>query len=335
MTLKSICTFILGIVIFSSCSHDPLDIDASDIKVDIKFYNVDSSFVHADSAQIISLHNKYKNEIGNIYDYELGYCLGIGNVSDTAFYRSFTAFLNDEYVKRVSQRIEEKFSNLTTQKKEIEDGFKRIKFHIPNGKIPKSIVFMNSFYASNAFCTETEIGIGLERYLGKETDVIQELPADQFYEWMKEGLDEKYLTRDAICAWVMTHYVEEVEGNLVEEMINWGKILYLTQAAFPDKDIAHVLRYSTEEFQWAVDNEYQHWKYLVDEKMLFKTDERIKTNLLNDAPFTAGFPEKGPDRLGQFFGLRMVQKYIEIKEISVKELINTPYTAILAEYEID
>jgi hypothetical protein len=31
----------------------------------------------------------------------------------------------------------------------------------------------------------------------------------------------------------------------------------------------------------------------------------------------------------------MVQKYIEIKEISVKELINTPYTAILAEYEID
>jgi hypothetical protein len=31
----------------------------------------------------------------------------------------------------------------------------------------------------------------------------------------------------------------------------------------------------------------------------------------------------------------MVQKYMEIKQVSVKEIINTPYTAILAEYEID
>jgi len=310
-------------------------VDISNIKLDIHFYNIDSSLVHADSNELISLHKKYKKEIGNIYDYELGYCLGIGDVSDTAYYNSITAFLEDDYVKRVSKRIEEKFSNLSTQKKEIEDGFKRLKFHFPSGKIPKSVVFMNSFFASNAFCTETEIGIGLERYLGKETDVIQELPANQFYEWMKEGLDAKYLTRDAICAWAMTHYVEEVEGNLVEEMIRWGKILYVTQAAFPAKEVADILRYSKDEFQWAVDNEYQHWKYMVDEKMLFKIDERIKTNLLNDAPFTAGFPEKGPDRLGQFFGLRMVQKYMEINKVSVKELINTPYTAILAEYEID
>ena len=57
--------------------------------------------------------------------------------------------------------------------------------------------------------------------------------------------------------------------------------------------------------------------------------------MLNDAPFTVGLPEKGPDRLGQFIGWRMVHKYMEIKRIGVDELVKTPYTAILAEYEID
>jgi uncharacterized protein YjaZ len=57
--------------------------------------------------------------------------------------------------------------------------------------------------------------------------------------------------------------------------------------------------------------------------------------LLKEGPFTIGLPEKGPDRLGQFLGYRMILKYMEAKEITVEQLINTPYTDILVEYEID
>ena len=57
--------------------------------------------------------------------------------------------------------------------------------------------------------------------------------------------------------------------------------------------------------------------------------------MLNEGPFTIGLPEKGPDRLGQFLGYRMVKKYLEITKPEVKDLLKTSYTAILAEYEID
>ena len=221
------------------------------------------------------------------------------------------------------------------QKNEIKAGFKHLKFHLPNGKIPEQVVFMNSFFASNAFSTEKQIGIGLERYLGKQMDVIQELPPDQFYEWIRDGMDAEFLTRDALCSWIMTHYVDEVDGNLTENIIRWGKILYLTQAAFPDASAAWIMRYSEEKYQWAIDNEYEIWKYLADQKMLFKIDDRNKMNLLNEGPYTVGLPEKGPDRLGQFIGFRMLQKYMEIKKVSVEQLIQTPYTEILVEYQID
>jgi hypothetical protein len=218
---------------------------------------------------------------------------------------------------------------------ELTKGFQHLKFHLPSVKVPEHIVFMNSFFASNAFSTEKQIGIGLERYLGKDSDVIKELPGDSFYQWMKDGLDERFLTRDAICSWIMTHVVEEVNGNLAEQMIRWGKIIYLTEAAFPDKDHDVILRYKPEGLKWALEHERDVWTYLVQEKLLFKIDERLKINMLNDGPFTVGLPEKGQDRLGQFMGWRMVKKYMEIKRVSVEELIKTPYTAILAEYEID
>lgn len=335
MTLKRFSFIASTLIILASCGSDPLDIDASNVKVNLEFVNVDSVFVNSDSSGLIQAHHRFKQEIPGIYEYQLGYCLGIGNVEDTAFYNSIRLFLKEPYIARVEQRISEKFKNLNPVQSKITDGFKHLKFHFSKGSIPGNVVFMNSFFASNAFSTEKEIGIGLERYLGKETDVIKELPPDKFYEWMKEGLDEKFMARDALCSWIMTHYVEDVNGNLAEHLIRWGKIIYLTEAAFPSESDALIIRYSEEDLQWALDHEFDVWTYLVTDKLLFKTDEKMRINLINDGPFTVGLPEKGPDRLGQFLGWRMVKKYMEIKKVSLEELIKTPYTTILSEYEID
>jgi hypothetical protein len=335
MTLKSILTLLLVILVAVGCNRNPLDVDASNVKLKIGFINMDSILFHSNSTDLITAHKEFKKSMPEIYDYELGYCLHIGDVDDTTFVNSMQLFYADPYIARLEKRIQEKFPSLENQKNEIKLGFKHLKFHIPSGKIPEQVVFMNSFFASNAFSTEKQIGIGLERYLGKQTDVIQELPPDQFYEWIREGMDAEFVTRDALCSWIMTHYVDEVDGNLTENIIRWGKILYLTQAAFPDASAAWIMRYSEEKYQWAMDNEYEIWKYLADQKMLFKIDDRNKMNLLNEGPYTVGLPENGPDRLGQFIGFRMLQKYMEIKKVSVEQLIQTPYTEILVEYQID
>jgi hypothetical protein len=323
------------LLLLSSCRYDPLNVDASDSKIQLDFLHLDSLLTNATDEQLLQLHDRFKREIPEIYEYQLGYCIGIGDLQDTAHVNAMRSFLSDPYIQRVEKRIADKFKDLSPQKKEIYTGFQHLKFHLPNANVPEKIVFMNSFFASNAFSTEKQIGIGLERYLGKETDVILELPGDSFYQWMKDGLDERYLSRDALCSWIMTHVVEDVSGSLAEQMIRWGKVIYLTEAAFPKKEHAVILRYSDEGMKWALDQEREIWNYLVREKLLFKMDERLKINMLNEGPFTVGLPEKGPDRLGQFIGWRMVRKYMEIKRVSVEELINTPYTAILAEYEID
>jgi uncharacterized protein YjaZ len=193
-----------------------------------------------------------------------------------------------------------------------------------------------SNFAASAFCTETDIAIGLERYLGYKSPVIQSLPPNQFYDWMKKAMDDQFLERDAVCAWVMTHYFEELNDvSTIEAIIQWGKILYCTEAAFPEYPKEIIMRYSKENLAWATENERSFWEYLVKQKMLLSTSEKDQANLLREAPFTAGLPEKGPDRLGQFLGWRIVHSYMEQYDLTLDQLIKTPYTKLLNEYEIN
>jgi hypothetical protein len=335
MSIKSF--FLAGSIalLISSCANDPLDVDASDVKVNIGFVNMDSIWSKSNGRDFLKADADFRARIPEMYEYELGYCLRVGRISDTALINSLTQFKNDPFMSRVGKAIKREFKDLSSVKAELLDGFRHVKYHLPSAKLPTNIVFMNSVFTSSAFSSQKEIGIGLERYLGEKSAVIEDLPNDMFFGWIKEGMDRRYLVRDAFSSWIMTHYIPETDGNLAEQIIRWGKILYLTEAAIPDAPESIIPRYSEEDYKWALENEYSLWKYLVDQKMLFKIDELNKTNLLNEGPFTPGLPEKGPDRLGQFLGWRMVRKYMEVKDITVEELMNVPYTEIIVEYEID
>ncbi len=334
MKSNYIICFILSLLVSSSCTHNPLNVNADTVEVDLSFVNLDSIFVHtneADLAPVILNSGILKNEI---LAYELGQCLGVGPLTDSGTVSRIKMFVSDPFVARVEVRIAEKFEDLAPRKKVLIDGFKHLKYHFPKGNFPKNIVFLNSHFASNVFCTEQEVGVSLERYLGAETDVIKELP-DPIFQWIKDKMDAQYLERDVLTAWIMTHFVPESKGNTAEQMIYWGKIIYLTEAAFPKVDKNIIMRYSKEDMDWANENEYSFWQYLVKEKMLFSENERDQMNFLSDAPFTAGLPEKGPDRLGQFMGWKMVRSFMKANpKMSLADMIQVPYNQILQEYEI-
>lgn len=335
MIRKSIFWLGLGLLLTTACSHDPLDVDPAGTGVNIKFVNLDSIFVHTPEQDLQSTIKAAGTKEREVLDYELGQCIGVGRLSDTGTTRRIKLFVNDPFVSRVEKRIGEKFSDLSARKAKISEGFRYLKHHFPQGKIPSNIVFINSLFASNAFCTQSEIGIGLERYLGAQNDVIKELP-DPIFQWIKDGMDARYLERDALTAWIMTHYVPEVSGNTAEQIIRWGKIIYLTEAAFPNEPESLIMRYTEEDYKWALDNEYAFWEYLVKEKLLFSDNLRDQANFLNEAPFTIGLPEKGPDRLGQFLGWRIVRSYMkENPDTKLSDLVNIPYNNILQAYEID
>ncbi|MDG1147554.1 MAG: DUF2268 domain-containing putative Zn-dependent protease [Crocinitomicaceae bacterium] len=336
MNLKNSFIAILILTLINSCDRNRLDIDASQVKVDIGYTDMDEVIFKSDSIRLMNKHQEFKKELQEIYDYQVGFCLKIGNVSDSMFYTSIQEYRKDRYIQELESEIQRCFADKSKYEEIIRDGFRHLKFHLPNKKQPKNIVFFNSLFRSGVFCTENEIGIGMDWFLGDSNRVIQKLPSNSFFSWMKEGMNERYLERDVIAGWVETHYVDPSEGTLVEHMIRWGKVLSLTEAAYPKFDPSIILRYSVEDYQWALDNEYQYWKYLVKQKLLFKTNDRTTNNMISEGPFTAGLPDQdSPDRLGQFLGYRMVKNYMNNCEITVEEMLEVSYNDILQAFKIE
>ena len=335
MTLKSIFFTSLLLLVLCACGNDPLDVDTSNVQMDISYVDMDEAFRSSDSATLVKLVNDYKNEIKDVYEYEFGHCLNIGDVSDSSVFGAVSDFLADKYIKRLELAIGDQFKDKSGIEKKITEGFTFLKAHFPKEKYPEHVVFLNSLFRSSAASFESDIAVGLEQYLGPKTDVIKELPTNEYYQWCKDGMEVKFLERDVLASWISAnHMPSSKSGSLSEFMINWGKIIYFVEASFPKADKDIIIRYSKADYNWALENEAMFWQYLVDQKLLFVLDERTKANMLQEGPFTAGLPEKGPDRLGQFLGWRMVKQYMDNhSDLPLSELKNIGYNDILQAYE--
>lgn len=328
------CSFLIFILF--SCSENPFNVDISNIKTSIVFSDLDNAFSTKDSTNLLSYLSTFPHS-KEVLSYELDYCLGIGSQIDTNTYGRIKQFVNDPYISRVENKIDSTFRrDFKTIEENIVRAFRYLKYHFPTGKIPKQIIYLNSLFSSNVYASENQIGIGLERYLGSSSQEIKELPNQDFYQWMKDGMEREFLERDILTAWVYTHYVSEVKGSLVEQMITWGKILYIVEATIQDIPKHQILRFKESKFKWATENELQTWKYLVKQELLFSKNERDISNFVNEGPFTIGLPEKSPDRMGQFIGWKIIHAYMEDHpKTSLKHLIDLPYNSLLQAYKID
>ena len=326
-------TILITLCLFFACSRDPFKISIEGIQIDLKFLNLDSALRNSKDQELLNIKYKFKRDNSSILDYTFGYCIGGSLQSDSSYINGVKRFYSNNFIQRLERTIQKKQGDFSSEKKELLIAFKRLKGFFPRKKIPKTIYFINSSFSASVFSTEKEIAIGVERYLGSNEKVIKELPTNQFYTWIKNGMKKEYLTRDVIAGWLMTHYCTETSENYASEMMRWGKILYITQGTLPDLKTNIILRYTNKQFNWALKNEGVFWKYLVENELLFKTDEKTRSNLLNEGPFTGGLPEESPDRLGQFLAWRIVHQYMEDHDISISELNKKSYNELLQNYK--
>jgi len=324
---------LIVLVLFQSCFSDPYQVNLSKVNLKLEFINLDSIVNFSNPEKLIKSVANFNKKHREVMEYSFGYCLGIPLNPDSTFSRKVLEFKSDEYIKRLEKTIQRLPKNQL--KVELINGFKRLKFHFPTNNIPNSIFFINSLFSASVFCTEKEIVVGVDRYLGAKEKVIEELPSNQFYEWIKVGMEPRYLTRDVMVAWLMTNYLEETTENYAAEMMRWGKILFLTKVLLPDVKEETILRYSSTQLEWASSSEKAVWDYFVDKELLFKTDEETRVNLLKEGPYSIGLPKESPDRIGQFIGYKIVKQYMESEEISLQELVKIPYNELLQKYKVN
>lgn len=330
-------TMLFGLVIFilASCSSNSYEVNVDEVPLNIDFIHLDSLAYHGNWKQRDALFMDLKKKDPALFEYAFSFAIEVSLKSDTAFRNGIDRFYTNPYIAALEQKIAQKNAWRKKSSEQILNGFKRLTYFIPSWKKPKSVYFINSRFAASAYCSDQSIAIGQERYLGSKDKLVQVLPPSQFYGWIKDAMQPEFVSSDVLLVWISSHGIPETTENYASEMIRWGKMLFLTRICLPDLPEERIVRYSKKDFDWAVASEKAFWSYLVDEELLFKTDEETRMNLLHEGPFTSGLPKESPDRMGRFMGYQIVKQYMENNDVSPKELINIPYNKILQKYQVN
>ena len=217
-------------------------------------------------------------------------------------------------------------SNLAKNGRQLCLGFDRFHHLLPNEITPR-IAWMNSGFNFAVYPTSTHLGIGLEWFLGPEHPVVKSLPPSMFPQYMRAKMKPDRVPATALRGWLLVHFSERFydSSHCVNELLYWGKMMFLLQKCLPNTSLSNLLDWSEEDLQWAQKNERSIWLELQPQDMLFNSNRMEFGRWFDEAPFTriGGIPQEGPDRLGAWLGLRMVSDFMdENPEWTMSDLIN-------------
>ena len=243
-------------------------------------------------------------------------------------------YIEDAIWQGVQHEIDSVFGNTHLEEKELTKGLKNIAEKLPFITVPERVFFYNSGFNVAIFPDGRFLGIGLEWYLGKNSEYISMLPPSNYPMYKKEKMEKSNLVADALRGFLLfSLYTEKTEENALNTMVFYGKTLFaLKQCTGMDDN--QVLNYLESELEWAESNEGNTWKRMVAEEWLFSNDQKLMTQLTSNGPFTPGFPQDSPARLGWYTGYRMMCDFAnEHKNENLKFIMDAPAEEVLKFYK--
>ena len=66
------------------------------------------------------------------------------------------------------------------------------------------------------------------------------------------------------------------------------------------------------------------WRYFIEKKLLYDTDQKLIPRFINPAPFSKFYLEidnESPGRVGSWIGWQIVRSFMENNEVSLEQLL--------------
>jgi len=323
--IKPIIT-IFALMILFACSDNKLDVDVSNINVEININRLDKDLIrnYPDTVDVLNLMNKYGVFL-NLYSQGV---LNLGSPNQKNFSKKLYEFNQYCFNTGIPEKIDKEFPNLDNIDKELTLAFKHLKYYFPDREIPQIYTIISAF--NQSIVTDSNIvGIALDKYLGVDCEFYKQLAWDRY---LVKRMNKKMIAIDCMNAYsTMEFEYNDSIDNLVNNIIYQGKIAYFIDAMLPNVHDTLKFAYTKNQLHWANKNEEKVWAHFLENKLLFSTDVLEIRKIIGNAPFTATFSNNSAPRIGVFIGRKIIHSYMKNNpEILLKDLmINNNYQQIL------
>ncbi|MGB3591467.1 MAG: gliding motility lipoprotein GldB [Nonlabens sp.] len=299
-----------------SCNPSNKKQEAIDaIPVDVQLLRFHEEFAKADTTQLQQLKQRYPR-------------LFPSAAPDQFWYDKMTE--RDTVLTMLEQAVDQRSFDFDQIKTDIEDVQRHIKYYFPEFE-PLPIITMISevSYDRKVLVREEAIYLSIDTYLGEDHELYQGIS-----NYKRENLNIEQIPADAALEFAKLFVEPSMDRSFLDVMIYNGKLHYLQSLFSPSSTGDQYFDYNPEKYKFVQENETQIWKYFVDRELLYKTDSKLLSRFITDAPFSTfylEFDNETPGGVGRYIGYRIVEAFMANNDLDLDALLSLPADRIINE----
>lgn len=303
--IKIIIFIFLTVALISCGKQSQVEKEIAQVPVDFKVVRFDQKFAAATVETLPELKSEYPFLFPERY-------------SDSVWIER----VNDSIQIELNTEVDKEFRDFSDKEDELHSLFQHIKYYFPSFEAPTVITITSEVdYRNKVLLTPEYLFISLDTYLGREHIFYMGIQT-----YLKNNFEPSQILPDVAAEYAKKYVPRPESKTFLAHMLYYGKILYLKDLWLTNTPDEEKIGYTTEELEWAKDNEEPIWRYFVERQLLFDSDTELYTRFLYPAPFSKFYLEldnESPAKLGQYIGWQIIRQYMDRSGASVDELMRT------------
>ena len=310
LTILAIC------LMMASCQkNEPAykaKLDITPEPYDLEFDRYEEVLFNLDTAD-------FQAELMNVQDRYRVFLGGDLNNPDAVQY--LKDFATDPFSITLYEKVKAVFSDLKQIEPVVEDVFAHFHYYYPEIELPKkAFTCITGVHPDEppVQIIDDQLVISLDWYLDDE-ELYDQIGMPRY---MSLRRNVSTLAKE-VAEQLYMYYLYEwrKQGQIVGEMVFYGRRDFFVEAMCPELPDSVLLGYSSKQWQWAVENEGQVWADIVGNRRLYDASLDAYMMFFGDGPFTQAYSNDAPSRLGEFFGLNISRSYFSNNEVSLQDLM--------------
>ena len=299
----SAVVFLLFLPTFSCQNSSKVEKEISAIEIDLTIERFDQLFASSSPSDLPVLKQSYPFLFSKKF-------------SDSVWIRR----MKDPIQALLATAVDSVFDDFKKTESEIHLFYQHLKYYNKPLKTPRIITVLSDVdYRNKIAVTDTIVLIALDTYLGENHEFYA-----SFYDYTKQNLNSNQIVPDLATSYAEQFIYQPNRTTFLDEMIYFGKQLYLKDLWIPFKTDFEKIGYSVSEYEWSQENEFYIWQYFVENELLYQTDRKLLGRFIVAAPFSRfnlELDRESPGRLGQYIGWQIVKSYMKKNPTSVLEML--------------
>jgi hypothetical protein len=314
----------------TSCKKNHYKVNTSSIKVKIEIKRLEKDLFSPNPDEITAMVPSLKKKYGDFLQL-FSSVINTGDINESSFGDMLLRFCSDKQNNYVYALTLKKYPDVMAIEKGLQEAFRHYLYYFPGKKVPAVFTCITGF--NNSIITgDSLLGVSLDRYLGADCEYYPRL---SIYKYLAAKMTPENIIPDCMYGWAASDWsfaaLNYPADNVLAEIIHYGKLKYFEKCMLPETSDEIIFGFTQNQLKFCINNESQMWQYLVENNLLFSSNQLDIRKLTGEAPFTGYFTKESPGQAAIWLGFRIIESYMKNNRGTIMEdmIKNTDVQGIL------